>query len=89
VSPASARFFLAFLVRVSTKRVGLPVRLTVGFVQRGAEAVVVLFQAGAAALDTGAVRVPLPQAVLENSEFAIAQPTTAAIRGGRKHGKPR
>jgi hypothetical protein len=88
VSLASARPFFAFLVRAPAKRVGLPVRLALGFVQRGTEAVVVLFQTGAAALHPRDVPVSLPQAVLENSEFAIAQVTAEAIPGARKHGRP-
>jgi hypothetical protein len=59
------------------------------FVEGGAETLVRFFQAGAAALQTGAVRVALPQTLLEHADFAIAQSTTTTRSGSRKHGRPR
>ena len=88
VSLGSPGFFLAFFQLGAAEVSGLTMGLPACLVEFAAEAVVVLFQLGQAALEPAVVVVDLVKLLAQPCQFALPQPAAAAIADGRKHGKP-
>jgi hypothetical protein len=84
---ATPGFFLASFQLAAAEVPGLPVRLAVCFVEFLAEAVVVLFQLGQAALLATIVVCQLVDLTSQARQLALAHPTAAAVSDRRKHGE--